>query len=386
MTRLAASIECFYEVFPSHWLLLGSSISSDIQDVIVRTVENENISGSFCLFPSASISFAKSSDQDSLKEIEFVAFITLKPTAVISALLVNGQPITCSPEPLNTGFVQWTLQLQNVLKVLRVHDRSKIEIERLLHCGFFDFVQKGEQYWSTQQPWMKESFELIKIGCQCVSPKITLLYVCQSSDYHHLLNWLRCLCLQSWCVSGHVRVIIVAEQSCCPDIFITQLQKILELEQISLEVVVPSRIMTLSECINLGVWIADSEFVLADLSLCITCLTDLMTCLSGLSSLEPLRLIYPGLKTDLILRISPPMLFRRQSFFELGGILNLGVSTVSVSKQMIHSFSSDRHYGVRECLDNQVKGIASSIHLSTQEDVYSKSALDSAFESYILGG
>ena len=386
MTRAATSIDYFEEIFPGHWLILGSSPAVGFLDIGVKTSQNHVVHGTVCRLDCLSIDFSKNSDQDQSKIKDFIAFIVLEPTVSISALLVDGQSIICSPEPLNRDSFHWPSRLQNALDVLRVHDRSASQLEKLLHSGLIDFIHKGEQYWSTQQPWRMESVDRIKMGCQFGQTEITLLHVSQSSDPQALLTWLQRLCAESWCVSGRVSVLIVVEQSCGPDELKSYLQNLLEIEQIALEIIAPVHPLSLSECVNLGVHWAQSELILLDLSLSIESLINVMSCLSGLSALEPHKLIYPGLKADLIPVMSPPMLFRRELFFELGGVLNLGSSAVSVSKQLVHRFTSDRRYGVRKCLDDQVNGLALSMPLMVPEDDSFKSAWDSAFGHDALGG
>ena len=386
MTRAATFIDYFDEIFPGHWLMLCSSTAVGLLDIGVRTSQNLVVHGTVCRLDSFSIDFSKKSVHEQSKINDFVAFIALESTVSISAILVDGQSMIFSPEPLNRDSFHWPSRLQNALNVLRVHDRSQSQLEKLLHSGLMDFVHKGEEHWSTQQPWRMESVEHIKMGCQFGKTEITLLHVAQSSDPQVLLAWLRRLCAESWCVSGCISVLIVAEQSCHPDELKSHLQNLLEIEQIVLEIIVPVHALGLSECVNLGVHWAQSELILLDLSLSIVSLTNVMTCFSGLSALEPHKLIYAGLQDNLISVMSPPMLFRRELFFELGGVLNLGSSAVSVSKQMVHQFISDRRYGVRKCLDDQVNGLALSMQSIVAEDDSFKSAWDSAFEHDALGG
>ncbi len=80
------------------------------------------------------------------------------------------------------------------------------------------------------------------------------------------------------------------------------------------------------------------------------------------------------------------MLFKRQSFFELGGVLNLGSSAVSVSQQMIRLYTSDRGHGARKHCDDQATGFLSFKDRPIQDNDSSNSAWDLAFERYFLGG
>ena len=189
MTRASISINYLEETFPGHWLILGSSNSIGLPEIRVRTSQNFIVHGTVCRLDSFSIDFSKKFDQVQHKRKDFVSFITLESTVSLSAILVDGQSISCSPEPLNRDSFHWPSRLQNALNVLRVHDRSQSQLEKLLHSGLMDFVQKGEQYWSTQQPWRMESVEHIKMGCQFGKTEITLLHVAQSSDPQVLLVW-----------------------------------------------------------------------------------------------------------------------------------------------------------------------------------------------------
>jgi len=380
MIKAATSIDFFEEIFPGNWVILGSSTAVGLLDISVRTSQNLVVHGNVCSLDSLSIDFSKKSYQDQTKIKNFVAFITLDSTVSISVLLVDGKPMICSPEPLNCNSFHWPSRLNNALNVLRVHERSQSQIEKLLHSGLMDFVHKGEQHWSTQQPWRTESVERIKMGCQFGQTEITLLHVAQSSNPQALLTWLHRLCTESWCVSGRVSVLIVLEESCDLDELKAHLLNLLEIEQIAFEIIAPVHALTLSECVNLGVHWAQGELILLDLSLSIVSLANVMKCFHGLSVLEPHKLIYPGLNADIIPLMSPPMLFRRELFFEFGGVLNVGFSAVSVSTQLIHRFTSDRRYGVRRCPEDQVSGFALSMQLIVPEDDSFKCAWDSAFE------
>jgi hypothetical protein len=386
MIRSSISIDHFYEVFPGHWLLLGSSTCSSVQTVSIRSSRNHIVLGSACLLDVPSAVFSKKSNSGDVKTTNLIAFFVFEGTISVSSLLINDHSIDCTPEPLSSTAVYWPAQLQKALKDLRVKDRSSLQLEKLLHSGLADFVLKGEYYWAKLEPWTSESFDVIKIGCQFGRSEITLVYIAQSSDHHDVLNWLCRLCTESWCVSGCVRVLIVAEQSCHPEVLKSELQKLLQLQQIGLEIVVPIHSLSLSDCVNLGVHLAKTELVLFDLSLSLVSLTNMMTCFSGLIALEPHKLIYPVLKQDSISTMSPPMLFKRQSFFELGGVLNLGSSAASVSQQMIRLYTSDGGHGARKHCDDQVTGFLSFRDRPIQDNDSSNSAWDLAFERCFLGG
>lgn len=386
MTSATGYVDRFCEIFPGNWLLLGSTKSSNMGHVVARTNDGLDIKSPVCMLPSRSLHFSKTIHQDIAGYTDFVAFLSLDRTELISDFLIEGSLVGCLPVPLDNDFVDWPSQLQNVLSLLKVHDLSELQIEVLLRSGLMNFVKRGEKYWSTQKPWVQEPFQLTSLGCQFGSPEITLLHVAQSPDHHALLAWLQRLCWNSWCLSGRVKLLVVANQSCRPNLLNSHLQQILELQQISLELVVPKQPIGLGESINLGVYLAKSESVLVDLSLCIDDLSALMSGLKGLSTLEPFKLIYPAIKNNLISQIAPPLLFRRRHFCELGGVSTLGSNVVSVSKQMIQIFAANQKTGVRECSFELSTALNSGVNLLSQKEVCSQSAWDLAIENCCFVG
>lgn len=387
MTSTNTYIDRFYEIFPGNWLLLGSTKSSSMDHVVALTNDSLDISAPLCLLPSRSFHFSKTSCQDIAGYTDFVVFFSLDRTVLISDFLIEGSRVSCLPVPLADDFVDWPSQRQNVLSLLKVYDLSELQIETLLRSGLMNFVKRGENYWSTQKPWVHEPFQRTQLGCQFGRPEITLLHVAQSPDHHALLAWLQRLCWSSWCISGRVKLLVVANQSCSSDLLISHLQQILELQQISLEFVVPKQPIGLGESLNLGVHLAKTDSILVDLSLCIGNLSALMTGLKGLSTLEPSKLIYPAIENNLISQISPPFLFSRRHFFELGGVPSLCSNMVSVSEQMIQIFTANQKTGgVRECSPELSAVMNSGVNLLSQKEACSKSVRDVAIENCCFVG
>ena len=316
---------------------------------------------------------AQAFNDERLNQAGFVAFVTGDGCSAVQSVVLGTQSVACHPLPLAPECSPWPCRLKDLLNVLQVQSLSVVDLKLLLKSGLFNIVVEGARDWNSSQAWQEYGFERRHFGCQYAQPEMTLVLVTTTPNQQLLFEQVERLCWDTWCIGGRVHVLVICDrddldQCDSSDRLSEALLSMLCLEQMSMDLIVPDHQLGLLDCINLGVYLAETEIVVVDPSSLIIDLSAVIKCLRGPALLEPKRLVLPNLN-EAFGQVCSPMWFRRDCYFALGGLEHYDLGETFASAQVCRSFGSSEYHGVRRVNGVPVKALripSQSDHLSFQ--------------------
>ena len=345
MSALSGAVDHFYEVIPGRWILIGWSSLTELKDVVLVTSKQQTVTVSICPVRLPRLDVVQAFNDEHLQQAGFVAFLTGDGCSSVQSVLIGGDSVGCHPLPLPSKGSPWFCRLHDLLNVLQVQHLSATDLKLLLLSGLFDLVVDGSRDWNSSQPWKDYRFEKRHFGCRHGHFEMTLVLVA-TPNHQPLLDQLERLCWDTWCIGSRVRVLLICDQGDYVNVLLESLQGMLCLEQISMSLILPDHQLGFIESLNLGVYLSQTDIVILDPACLIDNLYAFIHSLRGPALLESRSLIVPQLNGDYG-QVSSPIWFRRDCFFELGALQQLGLYEKLAIEHLCWSFEIGEEHRLR---------------------------------------
>ena len=365
MSGLSGAVDHFYEVIPGRWILIGWSSLSDLNEVVLVTSKQQTVTVSVCPVRLLRLDVAQAFNDEHLNQAGFVAFLTGDGCSSVQSVVIGGDSVGCHPLPLPSKGSPWSCRLHDLLNVLQVQHLSATDLKLLLLSGLFDLVVDGARDWNSSKPWKDYRFESRHFGCRHGQFEMTLVLVA-TPNHQPLLDQLERLCWDTWCIGGRVHVLLICDQGDYTEHLSEALQAMLCLEQISMSLILPEHQLGLIESLNLGVYLSQTDTVILDPACLIDNLYAFIHSLRGPALLEPGSLLVPKLNGDYG-QVSSPIWFRRDCFFELGALQQIGLGEKLAIEYLCRSFEMGDEHDVRRIDDLPIN----ALRAPSQEDSFS---------------